>query len=451
MPVNNNHRNIYLNSVTWIIRVLTGLTFIFSGFVKAIDPWGTIFKVEDYLGALSLSVWPNLILVGVFLLCGTEFLIGVFLLLGCFRRSTAIFTTLFMSVMLCLTLWIAISDPVADCGCFGDAIKLSNWATFWKNVFLFAGALWLSFYSHRCRYLITPALQWLCVVGSGIFIVSVELYGYISQPLLDFRQYKVGEPLIDEDENDTPKYEFIYEKEGERVIFSSNDVLPDESEGWQFIDRKEIETQDKSPDRSPSRNNLKNFRIWDKDGEEDMTFEISDHEGAQILILIPDLKAVSPATTWKLNSLYEWSGKHDISMLGIVAGSHKEIDEWEDISMSSYPVYTAEDTQIKELVRGNPGVVYLENGMVKWKSTLSALNVDDFLSPDIPEDVIALTPDHKLILRNILMIYLIFIILLVFSSSIPVKRMSKMQVKELNHNTKDLFIHDDKVHSSEES
>lgn len=451
MPVNNNHRNIYLNSVTWIIRVLTGLTFIFSGFVKAIDPWGTIFKVEDYLGALSLSVWPNLILVGVFLLCGTEFLIGVFLLLGCFRRSTAIFTTLFMSFMLCLTLWIAISDPVADCGCFGDAIKLSNWATFWKNVFLFAGALWLSFYSHRCRYLITPALQWLCVVGSGIFIVSVELYGYISQPLLDFRQYKVGEPLIDEDENDTPKYEFIYEKEGERVIFSSNDVLPDESEGWQFIDRKEIETQDKSPDRSPSRNNLKNFRIWDKDGEEDMTFEISDHEGAQILILIPDLKAVSPATTWKLNSLYEWSGKHDISMLGIVAGSHKEIDEWEDISMSSYPVYTAEDTQIKELVRGNPGVVYLENGMVKWKSTLSALNVDDFLSPDIPEDVIALTPDHKLILRNILMIYLIFIILLVFSSSIPVKRMSKMQVKELNHNTKDLFIHDDKVHSSEES
>lgn len=107
----------YVSPLTWIIRIVVGGVFIFSGFAKGIDPYGTLYKVEDYLSVLSLSVWPNLVLVGVFGLCALEFLAGVFLLTGCFRRSSVIIAGGIMAFMLPLTLWIAVSNPVADCGC----------------------------------------------------------------------------------------------------------------------------------------------------------------------------------------------------------------------------------------------------------------------------------------------------------------------------------------------
>ena len=176
------------NAAKWVtvfMRVAVGAVFIFSGFSKAIDPWGTLYKFDDYLAALSISVWPNLELVGVFGLCAIEFLTGVFLMFGCFRRSISIVAAIIMAILLPLTLWIAINNPVADCGCFGDVFVLSNWATFWKNVVISAGVAWLTVYNKRCGCLIPPALQWIAFVVSALFIVVIELFGYISQPLLD--------------------------------------------------------------------------------------------------------------------------------------------------------------------------------------------------------------------------------------------------------------------------
>lgn len=106
-----------------------------------------------------------------------------------------------MAFMLPLTLWIAVSNPVADCGCFGDAFLLSNWATFWKNVGLSVGLIWLWRYNRKIICLITPALQWICIVGSCIFIVTIELFGYMVQPLIDFRPYKIGERIVDSEES----------------------------------------------------------------------------------------------------------------------------------------------------------------------------------------------------------------------------------------------------------
>ena len=136
---------------TWIIRLAVGSVFMFSGFAKAIDPYGTLYKVDAYLASMSLDIWPNLELVGVFALCAAEFLVGVFILTGCFRRSTAIIAAIIMAFMLPLTLWIAVSDPVDDCGCFGDALLISNWATFWKNVALTAAIAWLVVYNKKCH------------------------------------------------------------------------------------------------------------------------------------------------------------------------------------------------------------------------------------------------------------------------------------------------------------
>lgn len=153
-----------------------------------------------------------------------------------------------------------------------------------------------------------------------------------------------------------------------------------------------------------------------------MTEEAIRMDGKQLLIMMPELKEVSPATTWKLNSLYEWSQKNNVEMSAVVSGDSEEIADWEDLSMASYPIYTADDTQIKEVVRGNPGVVYLENGKVEWKITLSAMNIDDFQTPGTSTNAMTFAFDNKAILKNCSMIYVIVLALLVFLSFTPAMR-----------------------------
>lgn len=436
--------NSHASLITWIVRIIVGVTFTPSGFVKAIDPWGTLYKFDDYLAALSLTVWPNLELVGVFLLNASEFLLGVCLLLGCFRRTSACMLVAFMCFMLPLTAWIAIADPVSDCGCFGDAVKISNWASFWKNVALSLCAAWLIRYNRRGHWVVTPALQWIAFVASSLFIVFIEVYGYSTQPMLDFRPYRTGLQLISRGESgdEEPHFRFIYQKDGEQKEFDENDELPSEEDGWEFVDRIEVK---KSEDVTISDDSERHaLRIWSRDGEDDITDEVIVENGEEIIVMMPELAKVSPATTWKLNSLNEWATRHNVVMIGVVSGSDEEIEQWEDISMASYPVYTADDTDIKEVVRGNPGVVYLKNGEVVWKSTLSALQIDDFMSPEISDNAGNFSADHLRILRNSIYLYLIVLIVLIFLSFTPV-------IKDFYISRHSGLIHDDKAHRGESS
>lgn len=439
-----------IDAVTWLMRIIVGGVFIFSGFVKAIDPWGTIYKFDDYLAAMSLNLWPNLVLVGAFALCAIEFLCGIFLLLGCFRRSSSVLAALIMAIMLPLTLWIAMADPVADCGCFGDAFIISNWATFWKNVVLSAGVIWLVIYNKRCHWIVTPALQWLAFVASGLFIVTIELFGYVSQPLLDFRPYKVGEAIIDAGMTitDEPEYVFIYEKDGEKRLYGIEDELPSEESGWTFVERRKLPKNSQSFENN---GNERSLRIWSKDGDEDVTEDVISTDRKELIVMMPDLNQVSPATTWKLNSLYEWSMDNDVEMIGVASGSPDEISMWEDLSMASYPIYTADDTHIKSVVRGNPGVVYIIDGIVEWKSTLTAINIDDFMSPETSHDAANFSLDNVRILRNISYIYITVIAVLIILSFLPyIQRMYLTVKKERRESRKGTdTTHDDKVHCEE--
>ena len=427
----------------WILRIFVGCVFIFSGFVKAIDPWGTLYKLNDYLAAMSISIWPNLVLVGVFGLCAIEFLIGIFFLFGCFRKSVCWFSLLFMAFMLPLTLWIALYNPVEDCGCFGDAFIISNWATFVKNVVLTIVIVVLLRHNRKIGWIITPALQWLSFIFSALFIVIIELFGYVSQPLIDFRPYKIGKNIIDSEQIDEslPDYTFIYERDGETLELSIDDSPPAESEGWHFVERKENTIPFESEKD-------KSLRLWDKSTGEDSTEDALIEKGEQLIIMIPDLSQVSPATTWKLNSLYEWCVKHNVTMIGVVAGNHDQIDYWEDISLASYPIYTAEDTIIKEVVRGNPGVVFLKDGIVTWKSSLSVIDIDDFMSPEISDDASSFGMDNTVILRNCSCIYLALMAFLIVLSFLPKMKdiyFDKRKRIKGENMTIHPAIHDDKV------
>lgn len=353
--------------VTWVLRILCGGLFVFSGFVKAVDPWGTIFKVEEYLAAFGVDVPLALQRMGVFALCAVEFVVGAFLVMGCFRKSCPIFGALIMVFMVPLSLWVAMENPVAECGCFGDASYISNWGTFWKNVALSAGIAWLIKYNIGAICLVTPAFQWLAVVASGIFIVLIEMLGFFYQPLIDFRDYPEGSRLF----------------------------ATDEADDYHGID------------------------VFDVESGDDRTSEADLEKGGELVVMMPKVSLVSPSTTWKLNSLYDWAREKGVRMIGIVSGSQEEIDEWKDLSMASYPLYLADDTAIKEVVRGNPGVVYMEDGKIVWKSTLSAIDVEDFLAPEMKGDFSTLGRENAQFLKNSVSGYLIFMAFLVFISFTP--------------------------------
>lgn len=366
--------------LTWLMRIAVGSVFIISGLSKGIDPWGTYYKTSEYLTAMHIPIeeWGNAVLALAFILFSVEFIVGVSLAVGSYCKATPIIAALFMLVMLPLTLWIAISDPVADCGCFGDFLVISNWATFIKNCLISLAVVWLLKFNTKARCLISPYLQWIATVGVAAYIVLVGYIGYWQQPMIDFRPYKIGTRLFAQDDEAEyiPRYEFIYEKNGETLRIGEDDILPDESEGWKFVRREEKEFI-KNQNFSSSANDIASeFRVWSEDGEEDITAILSGSH-RQLMLLVPDISDLSMASSWKINRLYDMAKSHETDFFAVVAGSPEAIEEWRDLSSGQYQIYTAEDTSIKELVRGNPALVRLEDGVIKWKLALSALRLND--------------------------------------------------------------------------
>lgn len=409
-------------AVTCLFRLAVGATFIMSGFVKAVDPWGTIYKFQEYFAALGLPSTTWLVTCSAFALFLVEFLIGVSLVLGSYRRATPICTLCFMAVMLPLTLWIAISDPVAECGCFGDFWILSNWQTFWKNVVITALTIWLVIYNRRVVAVITPALQWIEAVISSVFILLVAFYGYFEQPLLDFRPYPVGQKIVDQSEGgEEDYYTFVYEKDGMEKEFNISDTLPSEEEGWRFKERRlkisELDTSDNPA--NAERQGV--FQIWDKTGEGEMTETVMSDEGEMLMVLMPELDKVSPATTWKINTLYDAAANSGIDMIAVVSGSPEMIEEWEDLSMPRYEIYTADDTVIKQLARGNPSLVYLKDGTIEWKSSLWPVDVDE-ITKDDHLDTSSFSRDGSSVLNNITYLYLACLAVLIILSLLPYLR-----------------------------
>ena len=138
-----------------------------------------------------------------------------------------------------------------------------------------------------------------------------------------------------------------------------------------------------------------------------------------LMLLIPELESVSPATTWKINSLYDWSEKMGVDMLAVVSAGPDRIAEWKDLSMPRYDIFTSDDTAIKEVARGNPALVYLDNDTVRWKSTLSALDTARITSSDDPQAIMEPVVDGRREATNCIMLFVAALATLVAVSMVP--------------------------------
>lgn len=358
------------------LRWVVGAVFIFSGFVKGIDLWGVIYKVTDYINAFGWD-WalPYVDVVAVMMPLA-EFTIGFLLFIGSFRRVAVWLALAIMAFMLPLTAYVAIYDPVADCGCFGDALVISNTVTFWKNVVITLALCFLLWKNATVRSLYGPAVQWLTVVFPVVYLLVIMAVGFYEQPLIDFRPYKAGTYIIGDNEGGLDaEYSFIYEKNGHRQRFSLYD-LPDTT--WTFVNREES-----VPDSVAGDGKVVNQLVF-FDGDYDVASEVLPLEGDVVLLLIPDLASVNVSSTFMINEMYDSLSESGIMMICLIGGSDSDIDEWREISMADYPVYKMDDTMVKTIARGNPALVRVSDGRILWKQAMGAVNADDVQSVEDP-------------------------------------------------------------------
>src|SRR5690554_1311301 len=225
----------------FLCRLVLALVFLFSGFIKAIDPFGGMVKFEDYFTAFGWSFFHPLALPLSIALAVFEFSLGFFLLFKLYMRWTATAVLAMMGLFTLLTFYIAIFNPVSDCGCFGDAIKLTNWETFGKNVILMAAVFFMFKFRNSYENRYTVLANATTAIIALVAIISFSVYNYRHLPVIDFRPYKTGTNIpagmrIPEGA-EQPEYEtlFILEKDGVRQTFNV-DNYPYDDESWVYVD-----------------------------------------------------------------------------------------------------------------------------------------------------------------------------------------------------------------------
>lgn len=343
------------------------MVFIFSGFVKAVDPLGTQYKIQDYLTAFGwIGFFPDFLLLSASMLLGiVEFCLGVYLFFGIRRKITPRVLVLIMSFMTPLTLWLAIDNPISDCGCFGDAVVLSNWETFWKNVFLLVGAVTVLKWRKRIFPLVTPRLDWLIAMYGFLFILGITCYCYYKLPIFDFRPYHIGADIrkgmeIPEGEKPTV-YEtiFIMQKDGEVKEFVLDDY-PDST--WTFVDTRLVV---KEKGYEPP---IHDFFIVRQDDGEDITDQVLNDENYTFLLVAHQLELADDSTIDLINELYDYSLMHGYSFYCLTSSSDEEILKWQDRTGAEYPFCLTDNTTLRTMVRSNPGLMLLKDGVVlnKW-------------------------------------------------------------------------------------
>ena len=356
-----------LKMIVNLCRIIVAVTFIFSGFVKAIDPIGTQYKLQDYLGSIGMAgILPNwtLLAVAVFL-AAIEFCIGIFLLFAIQRRLISKLTVAFMAFMTMVTVWIVVADPVKDCGCFGDALHLTNTETLIKNIVLLVCSLAIMYRPLAMFRFVSKSNQWIVTNYTIVFILVSSGLSLYYLPIFDFRPYHIGVNIPRGMEipkgAKLPQFKttFIMEKNGQRKEFTL-DNYPDAS--WKFIDSKTVQT---SEGYIPP---IHDFSITDNKTGLDLTNSVLSHKGYTFLLIAPHLETADDSNFGDIDRLYEYAQSYDIPFYCLTASTTKAIKRWIDLTGAEYPFCITDEAVLKTIIRSNPGLLLLKDGTIinKW-------------------------------------------------------------------------------------
>jgi len=355
-------------------RLLLGIVFTFSGFVKSVDPQGFAYKIQDYFSAFGLeALHPVAYILSIFLV-SLEFYVGLLLLFGELRKFAAIMVTLFMVVFTPLTLYLAIANPVSDCGCFGDAIKLTNWQTFWKNVPLLLASIFLLLEQYNITLRSQPSC-FKCKLMRNVFFPTLlalfalfpALYATADLPMIDFRPYRIGANLNDgmaipegapQDEYQT---KFVYEKDGVQKTFTEFDY-PWEDTTWHYVSSENILLQ---KGYEPP---IHDFALETPTGENKVSELLATDSVLRVLVVTPFLETLNRDNIAQLNALQEQLESNGMYLYHATAASQDLQQELNKQGLQT-TLYTTNERTLKTIVRASTGVVLLRNAVVlnKWR------------------------------------------------------------------------------------
>lgn len=353
-----------------ICRFLLAAVFIFSGFVKVNDPDGFFYKIQDYLTAFGIYSWVPEVLQRLFatVLSSVELLVGIYLFFGIRRKIASTFVLLMMVAMTPLTLYLALENPVSDCGCFGDAWILTNWETFWKNVVLLVAAVSVFKHPKGIIRFITLKMEWVVALYAGLFSFALCFYCMGGLPLLDFRPYKIGSNIKENMEipegakPDVYETRFILEKDGKRQEFTLENY-PDST--WTFVKSKSIL---KEKGYEPP---IHDFSMQDVETGEDLTDSLLAEKGYVFWLVMNQIDEADDSNIDLINEIYDYSVEHGYGFYALTASSEKDIEMWRDRTGAEYPFYQMDDITLKTIIRANPGLLLLKDGTVlnKWSDS----------------------------------------------------------------------------------
>lgn len=301
-------------------RLFIALVFLASGFIKAVDPLGMSYKINEYLKGVGILLsYDSLIpLSAAVILSLLESLLGVNLFLGIRRRLTVVSAFVFMLVMTVVTTYIYIYNPVNDCGCFGDAITLTHQQTLIKNVILLIFSTYVLFENKFIRRFITERNQWLISTYSFIYIVGLNLYTIHYLPILDFTEYKNN------------------------------------------VNLKTAIMEGKNP-------KLMGFYLTSIDGLQEHTFDVLTDTNYTFLLTIPEVTTADDGCNDRINDLYDLCEENHINFYGVITSDSLDLADWQDRTGAAYPFLRGDEMQLRYLVRSNPGLVVLKDGVIKDK------------------------------------------------------------------------------------
>ena len=363
----NGKQHIAIGVITTVCRFVLAVVFIFSGFVKAIDPLGTQYKIQDYLDAFGwIGVFPEFVpFVASALLGMLEFCLGVYLFFGIRRIIAPRAVVAVMAVMTPLTFWLAWEHPVSDCGCFGDALVLTNWETFGKNVVLLAMSLVVLKWRRRIFPLATTRFDWLIALYGFLYILCMTVYCYRHLPVFDFRPYYVGADIrqgmsIPEGEEPTEfETRFVLQKDGVEKEFTLENY-PDST--WTFVDSKTVV---KKQGYEPP---IHDFSMIRYDDGEDITEQVLADEGYTFLLVAHQLGQANQSRMDLINELYDYCLEYGYAFYCLTSSSDEDILKWQEDTGAEYPFCLMDNITLKTMVRFNPGLMLLKKGTVvgKW-------------------------------------------------------------------------------------
>lgn len=394
-----------------LFRIVLGLTFILSGFVKAIDPLGTQYKIEDYLGVLSLGgMLPDFVTLGTSVaISAIEFTLGVLLLFAISRRVISKVTLVFMTIMTLITAWLYIANPISDCGCFGDAIHLTNGETLLKNIIMLVMTAVVVYKPRDMIRTLSNGNSTIVINYSVLFILLYAAYSLYMLPQFDFRPYHIGtnieEGMKIPEGAPQPEFEttFMMKKDGQTKEFTLENY-PDST--WEFVDSKTIMVKEGFVPP------IHDFSILSLSGD-DLTEDILQQKGYTFLLIAPYLEKADDSNFGPIDQIYEYAEEYGYKFYCLTASGKQAIARWQDMTGAEYPFYNTDAVTLKTIIRSNPGMLLLKDGTVIQKWSHNELPNDSELYAPLDQLTIGTqkaTSDTRMILKLLMLFILPLIV-----------------------------------------